>query len=81
MTYRFYPAKEEFPYRVTIDNYLEWTQHQEISAWCRKHFGDDTHMFRWRHCLAGTPSRADPEFSTWLFMDEEAAMQFKLTWG
>lgn len=80
MSYRFYPRKEEFPYRVAIDNYTEWTQHTEIVHWCLNQFGDDTHMFRWRHCLAGSPSRADPEFSTWLFMDEEAAHLFKLTW-
>lgn len=81
MTYRFYPDKEEFPYRVTIDNHMEWQQHYEISAWCAREFGQDNHMITWRHCLAGSPSRADPEFSTWLFMEEEAAVRFQLTWS
>lgn len=81
MTYQSFPPRGTFPYRVTIDNHLEWRRHHEIGAWCREHFGEDKHCFTWRHALAGSPSRADPEFSTWLFMKEDDAVLFRLTWG
>jgi len=30
--------------------------------------------------LSGSPSRLDPEFSTWLFANEEDAVLFKMVW-
>jgi hypothetical protein len=76
-----YPSTSDFPFRVTIDNHVEWEKHWEISAWCRDRFGDETHCITWRHALSGSPSRADPEFSTWLFMLEEDAVMFRLVWS
>jgi len=81
MTFRSFPSNSEFRHRVTIDNYFEWQNHQEISAWCRERFGSDNHCITWRHALSGSPSRAHPEFSTWLFMEEGDAVLFRLTWG
>lgn len=81
MIHDFYPPKEQFPYRVIIDNEIEWRHHHEICKWCNDTFGEDSSLVKWRHCLAGSPSRADPEFSTWLFMDETDATLFRLTWG
>jgi hypothetical protein len=75
-----FPDRDDFPIRVTIDNHLEWQNHYEISAWCSDNFGGDNHCLTWRHALSGSPSRADPEFSTWLFMHEEDAVLFKMRW-
>lgn len=75
-----FPDRAEFPIRVSIDNHLEWQNHYEISSWCRDNFGSENHCLTWRHALSGAPSRADPEFSTWLFMHEEYAMLFGLRW-
>ena len=75
-----YPDRDDFSIRVSIDNYLEWQSHSEISAWCCENFGSENHCRTWRHALSGYPSRAHPEFSTWLFMHDEDAVLFKLRW-
>ena len=75
-----YTDQEMFPYRIEIDNHLEWIMHYDIARWCRTQFGEHNHCITWRHALSGMPSRNDPEFSTWLFLHEEEAMLFKMVW-
>ena len=76
-----YARKEDYQFRVVIDNEKEWEFHWEILRWCVQAFGDNTHCVTWEHALSGSPSRGDPEFSTWLFMREEDATMFRLAWG
>jgi len=75
-----YPDTDAFPYRIKIGNHIDWTSHYDIQKWCKNQFGDDNHCVTWRHALSGSPSRLDPEFSTWLFANEEDAVLFKMVW-
>ena len=76
-----YPGINDFPHRVEIDNRSEWLHHHEMSRWCMDNLGWEGHCLTWRHALSGSPSRADPLFSTWLFMREEDAVLFRMVWG
>jgi hypothetical protein len=73
-------ADFEYPYRVVLDTYFEWENHQQVVSWLCETFGSDNNCVTWRPALSGTPSTAHPLFSTYMFVHEEDAALFALRW-